>query len=123
MAILKKNAFSRRVPDLVTEELVAVLSRRTSFEFKQLFEILHENLRARNAASGGEEMLRLRCYEKLQSLVNQGAVKKTVTGIVKKYKGVPGPLLALSAEQKILRGEWDQRTLAKAAANQAATTA
>jgi hypothetical protein len=68
-AILKKNAFSRRVPDLVTEELVAVLSRRTSFEFKQLFEILHENLRARNAASGGEEMLRLRAYEKLQNLV------------------------------------------------------
>src|SRR6267154_2350425 len=33
MAILKKNAFSRRVPDLVTEELVAVLSRRASFEF------------------------------------------------------------------------------------------
>ena len=60
MAILKKNAFSRRVPDLVTEELVAVLSRRASFEFKQLFDIVHENLRARNAASGGEEMLRLR---------------------------------------------------------------
>ena len=58
MAILKKNAFSRRVPDLVTEELVAVLSRRSSFEFKQLFDIVHENLRARNAASGGEEMLR-----------------------------------------------------------------
>ncbi len=52
MAILKKNAFSRRVPDLVTEELVAVLSRRSSFEFKQLFDIVHENLRARNAASG-----------------------------------------------------------------------
>ena len=42
MAILKKNAFSRRVPDLVTEELVAVLSRRASFEFKQLFDIVHE---------------------------------------------------------------------------------
>ena len=69
MAILKKNAFSRRVPDLVTEELVAVLSRRASFEFKQLFDIVHENLRARNAASGGEEMLRLRAYEKLQNLV------------------------------------------------------
>ena len=82
MAILKKNAFSRRVPDLVTEELVAVLSRRTSFEFKQLFEILHENLRARNAASGGEEMLRLRAYEKLQNLVARGMVKKTG----KKYK-------------------------------------
>lgn len=88
MAILKKNAFSRRVPDLVTEELVAVLSRRTSYEFKQLFEILHENLRARNAASGGEEMLRLRAYEKLQNLVARGMVKKTG----KKYKGFPAAL-------------------------------
>jgi hypothetical protein len=88
MAILKKNAFSRRVPDLVTEELVAVLSRRTSFEFKQLFEILHENLRARNAASGGEEMLRLRAYEKLQNLVARGMVKKNG----KKYKGLPSAL-------------------------------
>ena len=78
MAILKKNAFSRRVPDLVTEELVAVLSRRSSFEFKQLFDIVHENLRARNAASGGEEMLRLRAYEKLQNLVSRGMVKISV---------------------------------------------
>jgi hypothetical protein len=88
MAILKKNAFSRRVPDLVTEELVAVLSRRSTFEFKQLFEIVHENLRARNAASGGEEMLRLRSYEKLQNLVGRGMVKKNG----KKYKGLPAAL-------------------------------
>jgi len=88
MAILKKNAFSRRIPDLVTEELVAVLSRRASFEFKQLFDIVHENLRARNAASGGEEMLRLRAYEKLQNLVARGAVKKNG----KKYKGLPSAL-------------------------------
>ena len=81
MAILKKNAFSRRVPDLVTEELVAVLSRRASFEFKQLFDVVHENLRARNAASGGEEMLRLRAYEKLQNLVARGAVKKLARNI------------------------------------------
>ncbi|MGI8482352.1 MAG: hypothetical protein ACR2MF_09860, partial [Chthoniobacterales bacterium] len=59
--------------------------------------------------------LRLRAYEKLQSLVGQGAVKKTVTGIVKKYKGVAAPLSALSAEQKILRVEWGQRMLARAA--------
>src|SRR3954462_6857361 len=95
MAILKKNAFSRRVPDLVTEELVAVLSRRTSFEFKQLFEILHENLGARNAASGGEEMLRLRAYEKLQNLVARGMVKKTG----KKFKGLPAALAAAIAQQ------------------------
>src|ERR1039457_1731388 len=93
MAILKKNAFSRRVPDLVTEELVAVLSQRSSFEFKQLFEIVHENLRARNAASGGEEMLRLRAYEKLQNLVQRGMAKKTG----KKYKGVASTIAAAAA--------------------------
>jgi hypothetical protein len=116
MAILKKNAFSRRVPDLVTEELVAVLSRRASFEFKQLFDIVHENLRARNAASGGEEMLRLRSYEKLQGLVSQGAVDRKVNGITKKYKGVPARMLALRAEMKTLRADWNERALAKAAA-------
>ena len=93
MAIQKKNAFSRRLPDLVTEELVAVLSQRKSFEFKQLFEIVHENLRQRNAASGGEEMLRLRAYEKLQNLVARGAVKKTG----KSYKGDSSALAAMVA--------------------------
>ena len=57
----RKTPF-RRLPDLVTEELVAVLSQRKSFEFKRI-EIVHENLRQRNAASGGEEMLRLRAYK------------------------------------------------------------
>lgn len=65
-----------------------MLSRRTSFEFKQLFDVLHENLRARNAAGGGEEMLRLRSYEKLQNLVAGGMVKKTG----KKYRGLPSVL-------------------------------
>ena len=88
MAIQKKNAFSRRLPDLVTEELVSVLSQRSSFEFKQLFDIVHENLRARNAASGGEEMLRLRAYEKLQSLVSRGMVQKSISKAGKKYRGM-----------------------------------
>jgi hypothetical protein len=107
--------FSRRAPDNVTEELVAVLSSKASFEFKPLFDIVLLNLRERNAASGGEEMLRLRVYEKLQSLVNQGAVTRTVSGIVKKYKGVTARLLALRAEMKVLRGEWNRKVLAKAA--------
>ena len=93
MAIQKKNAFSRRVPDLVTEELVSVLSQKSSFEFKQLFEIVYENLRARNAASGGEEMLRLRAYEKLQNLVARGMVRKNG----KKYKGLLSALAAASS--------------------------
>ena len=109
-------SFSRRMPDSITEELVAVLSSKSSFEFKPLFEIILQKLRDRNAASGGEEMLRLRAYEKLQSLVSQGAVNKVVNGVTKKYKGVAPRLLALTAEMKVLRTEWNQRTRAKAAA-------
>jgi hypothetical protein len=104
------------MPDNITEELVAVLSSRASFEFKPLFDIILLNLRERNAASGGEEMLRLRAYEKLQTLVSQGVVNRTVNGITKKYKGVTARLVALSAEMKVLRADWDQRLLAKAAA-------
>lgn len=92
MSIPKKNAFSRRLPDLVTEELVAVLSQKSTFEFKQVFEAVHENLRARNAASGGEEMLRLRAYEKLQNLVARGMVKKTG----RKYKGLVSALATIN---------------------------
>ncbi len=91
MPIHKKTAFSRRLPDLVTEELAAVLSSKSSYEFKELFDIVHENLKARNAASGGEEMLRLRAYEKLQNLVARGMVKKEQ----KKYKGIPKQLATL----------------------------
>jgi tRNA splicing endonuclease len=94
----KKNGFSRRTPDLVTEELITVLSRKNSFEFKELFDVIHENLRARNAASGGEEMLRLRAYEKLQNLVQRGAVKKTG----KKYKGLASALATLAAANAAL---------------------
>jgi hypothetical protein len=108
--------FTRRAPDNITEELIAVLSSKASFEFKPLFEIMLLNLRERNAASGGEEMLRLRAYEKLQGLVSQGAVKRTVTGITKKYKGVATRIVVLRAEMKALRADCTQRALAKAAA-------
>jgi hypothetical protein len=109
-------SFSRRMPDNVTEELVAVLSSRASFEFKPLFDVILLNLRARNAASGGEEMLRLRVYEKLQGLVSQGAVDRTVNGVTKKYKGVPPRMITLKAEMKVLRNEWSKKLAAKAAA-------
>ena len=93
------GGFSRRGPDNVSEELVLVLSRKVSMEFKPLFEIIHENLKARNAASGGEEMLRLRTYDKLQSLVSQGAVKKTG----KKYRGLSSRLQIISTQMKEIR--------------------
>ena len=113
---MSKLIFSRRAPDNITEELVAVLSSKASFEFKGLFDVIFLNLRERNAASGGEEMLRLRTYEKLQSLVSQGAVDRKVIGATKKYKGVPARMLALRAEMKTLRADWNERAQAKAAA-------
>jgi hypothetical protein len=64
---------------------------KTNYEFKELFEVVHAKLKARNAASGGEEMLRLRAYEKLQNLVSRGMVKKDA----KKYKGIPKVLATL----------------------------
>ncbi len=85
--------FSRRGPDRVAEELATVLSRKTAFEFKALFSIVHENLRARNMASGGEEMLRLRAYEKLQNLVQGGIVKK----VGKTYRGIAPALVTFFA--------------------------
>jgi hypothetical protein len=96
---LKFSSFSRRGPDTVTEELVDVLLDAKPYEFKALFGIVHAGLRARNAASGGEEMLRLRAYEKLQDLVQQGRVKKAG----KRYKGVPKALRAYSEDLKALR--------------------
>src|ERR1700726_3552611 len=109
-------SFTRRMPDNITEELIAVLSSKACFEFKPLFDIVLLNLRERNAASGGEEMLRLRVYEKLQGLVGQGAVNRTVTGITKKYKGVGPRMATLRAEMKVLRAEWAEKVRAKAAA-------
>src|SRR6202011_923338 len=109
-------SFVRRAPDIITEELVKVLSSKASFEFKALFDIILANLRERNAASGGEEMLRLRVYEKLQGLVNRGAVTRTVTGIVKKYKGVAPRLRGVRSEMKALRAEWSEKLRAKAVA-------
>src|SRR5947209_16282114 len=114
--MMSKLIFSRRAPDNITEELVAVLPSKASVEFKGLFDVIFLNLRQRNAASGGEEMLRFRTYEKLQSLVNQGAVTRTVTGATKKYKGVAKRMVAVSAEMKVLRDEWSEKLRAKAAA-------
>jgi hypothetical protein len=90
-----------------------VLSSKASFEFKPLFEIILHNLRERNATNGGEELLRLRAYEKLQGLVHQGAVKRTVIGITKKYKGVPKRMVVLHTKMKALRAVCEQRARAK----------
>ena len=57
----------------MAEELASVLSSKSSIEFKSLFTVVHANLKARNAAGGGEEMLRLRAYEKLRRSCRRGS--------------------------------------------------
>jgi hypothetical protein len=77
--------FPLRGPDHVAEEIATVLSTKATMEFRDIFDIVYANLRSKDLARGGEEMLRLRCHEKLQGLVGSGFVAKNV----KKYKGVP----------------------------------
>ena len=101
--------FSRRGPDRVAEELAAVLSSKASFEFKPLFLIVHANLKSRNAAGGGEEMLRLRAYDKLQELVQAGIVTKKG----KEYKGVPAGLKTFIATAEGLNAEHAARKLSR----------
>jgi hypothetical protein len=83
-------SFSRRGPDRVSEELATALSRKGSWEFKSLFDTVHANLRSKDLARGGEEMLRLRAHEKLQNFLHSGIVTKKG----KEYSGVPKALAA-----------------------------
>jgi hypothetical protein len=107
------SSFSRRGPDRVAEELATVLSSQSSFEFKALFTVVHANLKARNAASGGEEMLRLRAYEKLQNLVGAGIVKKTG----KEYRGVAVALANYIENAAALNVEFEARKLSRLPVN------
>ena len=84
-----------------------MLSSKTSFEFKALFSVVHANLKLRNAASGGEEMLRLRAYEKLQNLVQAGLVKK----VGKEYRGVIARLAEYMETAAGLNAEFEARKL------------
>jgi hypothetical protein len=105
------SGFTRRTPDIMTEELCALLSQKVSYEFKPLYDLVYANLHARNAASGGDEMLRLRAYEKLQNLVHDGMVTKTA----KKYRGKPAALQIVSARLEEWRVAANKRTQALAA--------
>ena len=120
---MKANfSFSRRGPDRVSEELATVLSTKGSWEFKSLFDIVHASLRSKDMARGGEEMLRLRAHEKLQSFLKSGIVTKNG----KEYTGVPKAIEAFiktAAEfnAKLASGVPFQPTLkAKAAEAEAA---
>ncbi len=94
-AVTKKAPFSRRVVDHVTDELVNALSNGETYEFKPLFTKVFEALKLKNAVSGGEEMLRLRSYEKIIKLTSCGLVEK----VGKTYRALEGIETASSAHR------------------------
>jgi len=90
---------ARRGPDILMEELVKVLLGGKSMEFKKLFLTVHAAMKSKQPPNGGEEILRLRTYDKLQNLVLDGNVTKTG----KRYLGVRSELLQLTEKLAALR--------------------
>jgi DNA-directed RNA polymerase subunit omega len=57
--MVTQQVFTRRTPDIMTEELCAILSQKVSYEFKPLYELVYANLHTQ-CRERGDEMLRLR---------------------------------------------------------------
>lgn len=101
----KRKGQFRPAQDFVSEEMVAALLKDMSYDFNELFAVVHAHLRARNAAGSGKEMLRLRMYEKLNIMVAQSLVKKAD----KRYTGVVDALQARRAEMAAAKARLELR--------------
>lgn len=90
----RKSRSSRKAPDLVTNELIVILHQAGMLEFNDIFQRTVIVMKEKHMSLGGEEILRLRIYEKLQSLVSSG-------GLIKKgreYTAQP-KLVSLKSEE------------------------
>ncbi len=76
MDIGKNSHVPRRSPDAIRCEMLAVLSQADTILFNDIFEGVLAAMKQKGISTGGEEILRLRIYEKLQTLVSQGALHK-----------------------------------------------
>lgn len=56
--------------------MLVVLSESDIILFNDIFEKVLVSMKQKGISTGGEEILRLRIYEKLQTLVSQGALQK-----------------------------------------------
>lgn len=86
MPSAKPFVFTRTSFDPIMEELVLALSGGEPIEFKALFAKVYEQLRRKKAGSGSEEVLRLRCYERLLKLAGIGLIEKRD----KTFRALPG---------------------------------
>ena len=72
----RRSRSSRKTPDLVTDELILILHEAGMLEFNDIFQRIVVVMKAKHMSLGGEEILRLRIYEKLQNLVSAGGLMK-----------------------------------------------
>ena len=102
---IQRLVFTRTSFDHITEELVTALSDGDKIEFKDLFTKVYPELRRKKTASGSEEVLRLRCYERLLKLAGNGLVEKKE----KTFRALPGIEQASNGHERsaILRRRGD----------------
>ncbi len=72
----RKYHSSRKTPDLVTDVLILILHEAGVLEFNDIFQRAVTVMKENHMPLGGEEILRLRIYEKLQNLVSSGGLVK-----------------------------------------------
>ena len=65
-----------RVSDQIREEIIDALLGSGMLQFNDIFLFVVEALKKKGFSTGGEEILKLRIYEKLQMLVSLGALGK-----------------------------------------------
>ena len=87
----RRSRSSRKTPDLVTDELILILHEAGMLEFNDIFQRTVVVMKAKHMSLGGEEILRLRIYEKLQNLVSAGGLKG------REYTALP-KLISLKSE-------------------------
>lgn len=76
----------RTSSDPILEALVLALTGNEPADFNTVFARVHEELKRKKAGTGTEEVLRLRCYDRLLKLVATGLVEKKN----KTFRGLPG---------------------------------
>jgi len=101
----KYKTYLRHGKDNAAAELIAALLQQPTYLFSELFHAVHERLKARKVSNVGEDMLRLRVYEKLQAFVAEGLVNKSE----KRYSGLQPALLARVDEMAHSRALQEER--------------
>ena len=101
----KQSSQIRRRKDYASEELIAALLAKSTYTFGEVFQVVNESLKARKVSAVGEDMLRLRVYERLQTFVSQGLVKKAG----QEYTPVRSALQALAAEMEATKAYQEKR--------------